>query len=273
MKFTHFTYVLAATALLWSCQSSGEKQGMEQFAEDTTFQAAHEKPDSIDFDGKGAMIEFAAADGKKGMAYSLKSAADTKNYLIVIHEWWGLNDQIKREAERLYDSLGNVNVLALDMYDGKSTTDADEAGKLMGELDEKRAQAIVDGALRYAGADARIATIGWCFGGGWSLRSSIMAGDRAAGCVMYYGMPVEKANEIAPLQADVLGIFAKQDNWINEPVVKKFEALAKATKKNLSVKWYDAEHAFANPSSPRYNEQAAQEANAEALSFLREHLQ
>lgn len=273
MKFQNLFYTLIATATLWSCQSSGGKQGMEQFAEDTSFQAAHESPEAIDFQGKGSVVEFPTPDGMTGKAYSLKSAADTKNYLIVIHEWWGLNDQIRREAERLADSLGNVNVLALDMYDGKSTTDTEEAGKLMGELDDKRAQAIVDGALQYAGAGARIATIGWCFGGGWSLRTSIKAGDRGAGCVIYYGMPVEKADELAPLKADVLGIFAKQDGWINEPVVKKFEALAKATKKNLSVKWYDAEHAFANPSSPRYNEQAAQEANAEALAFLREHLQ
>ena len=272
MKFTHLLTAALAMALLWSCQSSGEEKGMGQFTEDTTFKAAHEIPDSIDFDGAGDMIEFATPDGKSGAAYSLKSTTNTNNYLFVIHEWWGLNDQIKREAERLFDSLGNVNVLALDMYDGKVTDNPDEAGKLMGELNEDRALAIVNGALQYAGENARIATIGWCFGGGWSLRSSILAGDRGAGCVMYYGMPVEKADQLAPLQADVLGIFAKQDNWINEPVVKKFESLAKATGKDLEVKWYDAQHAFANPSSPRYDEEAAQKANAVALAFLQEHL-
>jgi carboxymethylenebutenolidase len=101
------------------------------------------------------------------------------------------------------------------------------------------------------------------------LRSSILAGERGAGCVIYYGMPVEKASELAPLKADVLGIFAKKDGWINDKVVNKFEGLAKATGKKLEVQWYDADHAFANPSSPRYNEQAAREANKKTLVFLR----
>jgi carboxymethylenebutenolidase len=83
---------------------------------------------------------------------------------------------------------------------------------------------------------------------------------------------VEKANELAPLQADVLGLFAKQDDWINEKVVGKFEALAKATGKNLEVHWYNAAHAFANPSGQRYNQEAAQQANKLALDFLRKHL-
>ena len=267
-------YTLLALSFFAACQSSAEKkEGMAQFAEDSAFQAAHERPEALNFQGRGEMMEFPTPDGKTGKAYTLKSAADSKNYLFVIHEWWGLNDQIKREAERLYDSLGNVTVLALDMYDGKSTSDPEEAGKLMGEVNNDRALAIVDGALTLAGDDARIATVGWCFGGGWSLRTSIQAGDRGAGCVVYYGMPVEKANELAPLKADVLGLFAKQDGWINEPVVKKFEALAKATGKKLDVHWYDADHAFANPSNPNYNQEVAAEANAVALAFLKGHLQ
>ena len=272
MKLTQIIFPLFALALLSACQSSGSKEGMAQFADESAFQAAHETPTPISFQGQGEMIQFPTSDGKTGSAYFLKAATDTKNHLLVIHEWWGLNDHIKKEAERLFAELGNVNVLALDIYDGKTTSNPEEAGKLMGEVKEERALAIVNGALQYVGNEARIATVGWCFGGGWSLRSSILAGDRGAGCVMYYGMPVEKANDLAPLKADVLGIFAKKDNWINEPVVKKFESLAKATGKNLQVQWYDADHAFANPSGQRYNEKAATEANALALSFLKEHL-
>lgn len=275
MKRTHSIFcTLLAVSLFAACQSSGGgKEGMAQFAEDTAFQAAHASPDSLAFQGRGEMIEFATPDGKTGSAYSLKSATDSKNFLFVIHEWWGLNDHIKKEAERLYDSLGNVNILALDMYDGKSTANPEEAGKLMGELNNDRALAIVDGALALAGDDARIATIGWCFGGGWSLRTSIQAGNRGVGCVMYYGMPVEKANELAPLKADVLGLFARKDEWINEKVVSNFQNLAKATGKKLEVHWYDADHAFANPSNPNYNQEVAAEANAVALGFLKEHLQ
>ena len=274
MKLTY--YVLStffALTLFAACQSSGgEKEGMAKFAEDTAFQAAHASPDSLAFQGKGEMIGFATPDGKRGSAYSLKSATDSKKYLFVIHEWWGLNDHIKKEAERLYDELGDVNVMALDIYDGKSTADPEEAGKIMGEVQEDRAVAIIKGALAMAGQDAKVATVGWCFGGGWSLRSSILAGDRGAGCVMYYGLPVEKADQLAPLKADVLGLFAKKDGWINEPVVQGFENLAKATGKKLEVHWYDADHAFANPSNPNYDQEAAGEANALALAFLKEHL-
>ena len=273
MKLTYHTLSLFfALALFTACQSSGEKKGMAQFSEDSSFQDVHEIPDSLGFQGKGEMVKFATPDGKMGVAYTLMGATETQNYLFVIHEWWGLNDHIKQEAERLHAALGNVHVMALDMYDGKSTTDPEEAGKIMGELEEERALAIINGALEVAGEEAKVATIGWCFGGGWSLRSSILAGDRGAGCVIYYGMPVEKADELAPLQADILGIFATQDGWINEPVVSKFESLTKATGKNLEVRWYEAEHAFANPSSPRYKEEAATEANAVALAFLKEHL-
>ena len=265
--------ILAAFALIrCSNPPSGEQTGgdsMAQFAKDSSFKDAHEKPEAIDFQGKGKMMEFRTPDGGMSKAYVVKPAETSNKFLIVIHEWWGLNDQIKQESERLADSLGNVNVMALDLYDGQVTDNPDEAGKIMNAIKPERCEAIITGALAVAGKDGRVATIGWCFGGGWSLRSSILAADRGAGCVMYYGMPVEKANELAPMQADVLGIFAKKDGWINEKVVNNFTALAKATGKKLDVRWYDADHAFANPSSPRYNESAAQEANKVALDFLR----
>jgi len=268
--------ILAVFALVrCTNQPSGEQSGgdsMAKFTKDSSFADAHEKPEDIDFQGKGTMVEFRTPDGGMAKAYTIKPASTTNKFLFVIHEWWGLNDQIKQEAERLADELGDVTVMALDLYDGQVTDNPEAAGKIMNAIKQERCEAIINGALAIAGKDGRVATIGWCFGGGWSLRSSILAGDRGAGCVLYYGMPVEKANELAPLQADVLGIFAEKDGWINEKVVGNFTALAKATGKNLDVRWYDAEHAFANPSSPRYNEAAAQEANKLALDFLRKKL-
>lgn len=245
---------------------------MAQFTKDENFKDAHEKPADIGFDGKGEMAEFATPDGSTGKAYSLKSTTPSNKYLFVIHEWWGLNDQVKQESERLFGELGNVNVMALDLYDGNVTDDPEKAGSFMKAIEQERCEAIINGALAVAGKNAKVATIGWCFGGGWSLRSSILAGEQGAGCIMYYGMPVERADEIAPLKADVLGIFAEHDGWINRKVITPFEGLAKATGKNLDVHWFDAEHAFANPSSPRYNEAAAQEANGLALAFLKEKL-
>ncbi|MCB0519866.1 MAG: dienelactone hydrolase family protein [Lewinellaceae bacterium] len=269
-----------ALLFLASCSNApaGDKateeasDAMAKFTSDSEFKDAHEKPAAINFQGKGEMMEFRTPDGGMAKAYAVKQNPRTTKYLFVIHEWWGLNDQIKQEADRLFDSLGNVTVMALDLYDGQVTDNPDEAGKIMNAVKPERCEAIIKGALAVAGKDGEVATIGWCFGGGWSLRSSILAEGRGAGCVMYYGMPVEKVEELAPLNAPILGLFAKKDGWINEPVINKFEQLCKATGEHLEVHWFDADHAFANPSSPRYNEAAAQEANKLALAFLREKL-
>ena len=280
----HLIFFAMALGLIFtSCQNSGKSGGqaegeaadssdMAQFADDDKFKGAHETPMELKFEGTGQMIEFDTPDGQKGSAYALMAAEPTNNYLFVIHEWWGLNDHIKAEAERLFGYLGNTNVMALDLYDGKVATDPDKAGEFMQSIKEERARAIIQGAINKAGEGARIGTIGWCFGGGWSLKSSIMAGDKGVACVIYYGMPVQNAKEIAPLKAPILGIFAKQDEWITPEVAQKFENLAKATGKSVETHIYDADHAFANPSSPRYNEEAAQQANQVAWAFLKERL-
>jgi carboxymethylenebutenolidase len=282
MRIKYLLLLLPALFLAVACSNSSsetadgdsEGEGMEQFADDKEFQDQHETPAKMDFDGAGEMVTFATPDGQEGSAYAILPDNPTENYLFVIHEWWGLNDQIKKEADRLASELEGTTVMALDLYDGNVTDDQAQAGKYMEQASAKpdRLEAIIKGALAKAGEDAKVATIGWCFGGGWSLRTSILAGDQGAGCVMYYGMPVEKADQIAPLKADILGIFAKEDKWINEEVIGKFEGLAKATGKDIETHWFEADHAFANPSSPRYNEEAAQKANTLALNFLKEHL-
>ena len=275
-NITLLSFAMFALFALTRCTNDkvAEQGGdaMAKFTSDDNFTKAHEAPQPIDYQAKGEMLNLRTPDGGMTKVYVVKTAEPTHKFLFVIHEWWGLNDQIKREADSLADSLGNVTVVALDLYDGQVTANPDEAGKIMGSVKPERSEAIVKGALAYAGKDGKVATIGWCFGGGWSLRTSILAAERGAGCVMYYGMPVEKAEELAALQVDVLGIFAEQDKWINREVIGKFEALAKATGKKVENHWFVAEHAFANPTSPRYNGAAAQEANALALAFLREKL-
>lgn len=244
---------------------------MAKFTTDESFKGVHEIPENLDFQPRGEMVSFPTADGKEGQAYVLRSTAPSTKHLIVIHEWWGLNDHVKLEAEHLFDSLG-VNVWALDLYDGQVAQDRESAGNLMQSREQVRLETIIRGAMDQWGPQARVATIGWCFGGGWSLRASILAGEKSVGCVMYYGMPVESAADLVPLKADVLGLFASKDQWINAEVVRKFAALCQATGKKFDYHFYDADHAFANPSSPRYNDAAAQEANGLALSFLKQKL-
>jgi carboxymethylenebutenolidase len=190
----------------------------------------------------------------------------------MIHEWWGLNGYIKQEAEKLQKELGNVNVYALDLYDGKVADNAQDAGRYMGEVKEDRARAIIQGAIDRAGKKAKIYTIGWCFGGGWSLQASLMAGKQGRGCVMYYGMPESDLAKLKKLNADVLGIFAEKDAWITPAVVATFEKNMKDAGKKITVKSYDADHAFANPSNPKYSKEFAEDAHQRALAFFREHL-
>lgn len=260
-----------------ACQNSGQQgDDMGQFAEEEEFKDQHETPEKIDFKGNGSMATFDIAGGESGSAYVVGSR-DAEYVLLMIHEWWGLNDHIKQEADRLAAELGNVNVMALDMYDGKVADTPDKAGELMQSVKQERLEAIINGGVDFISSKMKstpkIATVGWCFGGGWSLRASILVGDRGAGCVMYYGMPVQTAEELAPLEADILGIFAAQEQWINKEVVSKFDKLTKATGKNFEYHFFEADHAFANPSSPRYNEEAATKANDLVLTFLKEKLQ
>jgi len=217
-------------------------------------------------------VEVNQATRKEGSAYMVKSKTDSDKYLFVIHEWWGLNDHIKQEAERYAKALENVNVMALDLYDSNVADNPDDAARFMKAVSEERAEAIVKGALAVAGENAKIGTVGWCFGGGWSLKSALLAGKQADACVIYYGMPVNDAKQLATLDTDVLGIWADKDQWITPEVAKKFGSVMKATGKKFISHSFDADHAFANPSSERYVETAATEANKIALEYLKERL-
>jgi carboxymethylenebutenolidase len=180
--------------------------------------------------------------------------------LFVFQEWWGLNDHIKKEAEHLYGDLKNVNVMAIDLYDGNVASTREDAQKLMSGMSDARARAIVNGALAFAGKGSKVATIGWCMGGAWSLQTAIEGGKQVKGCVMYYGFPEMNVDKLKRLQTDVLGIFAEQDAFINVETVKSFEGKVKEAGKTIVVFNYVAGHAFANPSNPDFNKQATEDA-------------
>ncbi|MGD1841898.1 MAG: dienelactone hydrolase family protein [Thermonemataceae bacterium] len=243
-----------------------------RFASDDEFNQKH--PNPIPYQHKsdvGRTIIFKAADGTDAYGYELKAEEPTDQYLFVIHEWWGLNGYIKKEAEKLYNDLG-VNVIALDLYDHKIATNREEAAKYMQAVSKARAEAIIEGALNYVGNKADIYTIGWCFGGGWSLQTSIMAGKQAAGCVMYYGMPEKEVDRLKKLKTDVLGIFANKEKWITPEVVDTFAENMDKANKTLVLKRFDAEHAFANPSNPQYDKEATEAAYKATISFLQERI-
>jgi len=246
------------------------------FASNKDFNAAHSAPRSyvhVSTEG-GKMIQFKCPDSKEANGYLIMSNKKTDNWIIVIQEWWGLNDNIKRQSENLFKDLGNVNVLAIDMYDGKLATDRETAGKYMQEFKQERGDMIVKGALDYMGKKAKVGTVGWCFGGGQSLLASLAAGNQASACVIYYGMPVDDVERLKKLNCDVLTIWPTQDKWINKEMMDKFDANMKKAGKNVTIKPYEADHAFANPSNAMgtYNEAAAKDAYSNTLAFFKARL-
>ncbi len=245
-------------------------QQFAMLAASNKFVMAHKKPLPLHFQSNiGKAITYKTADGKTANAFEFKAKNPTNNYLLVVHEWWGLNDWVKKESEKIYTDLGNVNVIDMDLYDGKVATTPQDAGKYMQSVTEDRAKTIINGAIAYVGPKAHIYTIGWCFGGGWSLQTTLLAGKQAAGCVMYYGMPEQNLAALKALNCDVLGNFANKDQWINTKVAAKFEADMKTAGKKLYLNQYDADHGFANPSSPAYNSPATTAAYGKSIAFLK----
>lgn len=266
-------FIQAQTKSCCSVSSNVTKQNAAM-ALNESFAQAHAEPKAFVLESpKGEMIEFATADGKVGKAYLINSVKKSKKYLFVFHEWWGLNDHIKREAEHFYTDLKDVNVMAIDLYDGMIATNREDASKYMNGLSDARARAIVNGAFAYVGKKAKVATLGWCMGGAWSLQAAIEGTKNVKACVMYYGFPEMNVAKLQRLETDILGIFAEKDAFINIETVKQFEGKVAEAGKKIVVFNYVAVHAFANPSNPDFNEQATKDAyENKVLPYLKKKL-
>ena len=251
-----------------NCCSATEE--FAAFGKSMAFVSLHEAPEPFEFvPAGGEMKTIKTSDNINANIYEVRSPQASDNYIFLFHEWWGLNDYIRQEAEMIRRNVGNVTVIAVDLYDGKVATSPDSARVYVGQVNEVRARTIIKAAIDYAGTNAKIATLGWCFGGGWSMQSALMLGKQAVGCVIYYGMPEKDVKKISTLNCDVLGIFGSQDKFINTDVVKEFEKNMKTAKKKLEVKIYNADHAFANPSNPHHDKAMTADANAVTIKFLR----
>jgi carboxymethylenebutenolidase len=196
--------------------------------------------------------------------------------IIVIHEWWGLNDGVRAMSDRLAGE-GYI-VLAIDLYGGKTAETPAESRDLMlnvvenREFAESNIRQAYDWLKTTAGAP-RIASLGWCFGGGWSLNTALLFPNELDAAVIYYGQVIEDEAVLEPLNVPILGLFAAEDRGIKVESVNAFAAAMEKLGKNFEIEIFpDVGHAFANPTGNNYNEAAAEAAWTRALSFLGLHL-
>ena len=234
----------------------------------------------------GSTISAWAAEGKP---VSYKSGDETVNAtlytpqgkgpfpaLVVIHEWWGLNDWVKEQASKLADQ-GYVT-LAIDLYRGKVATTSDQAHELMRGVPNDRANRDLLAASSFLRSQknvdpAKVGDIGWCMGGGYALDLAI-ADPKLKAAVINYGHLASDKATLQKINAAVLGIFGGQDGGIPPADVKKFEADLKSLGKTAEIKIFpDAGHAFENPNNKQgYRPDDAKQAWELTTAFLAKYL-
>ncbi|MDH3313699.1 MAG: dienelactone hydrolase family protein [Nitrosopumilus sp.] len=212
---------------------------------------------------------FGKSDG-----YLAKPAADGQYPAIVmIHEWWGLTDNIKQMAEKLA-SHGYV-VLAIDLYEGQVGTTADEARQLRTSFEQAQWTENMNSAVSYLEeqySPSSLGSIGWCFGGGQSLNLALN-NEYMDATVIYYGQIVTDTEELSKINWPVLGIFAELDNGIPPETVNEFEmSLDEVGIENDITIYPGVNHAFANPSGDRYAPDESKDAWQKTLTFFEENL-
>jgi carboxymethylenebutenolidase len=207
---------------------------------------------------------------------ALPSGGGKHPALIAIHEWWGLNDWVKDEAQK-FAAQGYV-VLAIDLYRGRVATTPDEAHELMRGVPDDRGIRDLEAAFAYLASrpdvDAsKIADVGWCMGGGYSIKLAVDQ-PKLAACIVNYGpLPTDPAN-IAKIHATVMGNFGADDRGITPASVKAFDAAMKSAGKSTDIKIYDgAGHAFENPNNKDgYRPEATADAWTRMTAFLKKTL-
>lgn len=195
--------------------------------------------------------------------------------LVVIHEWWGLNDNIRTATRRLAGE--GYRALAVDLYADSTADTPDRAQTLMKQATGAPEALMANlraahDQLQSAGA-ARVGILGWCFGGGMTFRALADRPAAFAAAVPYYGTPESMtADVLQQLETPVQAHFGRQDNVVPTKQVEALQSRLDGTGADVQIYEYDAGHAFANPSGENYDAEAAATAWDRTTSFLQEHL-
>ncbi len=221
----------------------------------------------------GKMIEFKRPDGKTCPGY-LATASDDASLpgFVVIQEWWGLNDQIKKTADRLADA--GYRALVPDLYRGKVAKAADEANHLMTGLNfPDAAGQDIRGALQYLKQTSKKAVVGgFCLGGALTLLCAGHVPEMDAGAC-FYGIPPTESLDPKSIKIPLICHFADYDDWCTPAKVNELEAGLKQSKSKYEIYRYKAQHAFMNEARPEvYDAQSAKTAWERTLTFLKQAL-
>ena len=211
-----------------------------------------------------------------GILFQPQGAPGKHPGLIVIHEWWGLNDWIKQQSQQFADQ-GYV-ALAVDLYRGKVAADAEMAHELMRGLPQDRGVRDLVAAANWLAKQPdvdpnRIGAIGWCMGGGYAAQLAVNDPNLKAVVINYGSLPTDKS-ALERIHAKVLGNFGGLDRGITPDDVHAFEAAMQSLGKPVDAKIYpDAGHAFENPSNAEgYKPQDASDAEHRSSEFLKAQL-
>jgi carboxymethylenebutenolidase len=222
----------------------------------------------------GTRITFKRPDGKGAQGYLAKPAGANAPGIVVIQEWWGLQDQIRGICDR-YASAG-FEALAPDLYSGTVVPyhDREAAGKEMGSLNFLDAtEQTVRGAVLYLRqTGAKVGLTGFCMGGAVTVIGACRIPEISA-AVCFYGIPPEAVAKPADIQVPLQGHFANNDDWCSPQVVDAFQSGLKAANRTHELFRYDADHGFVNEQRPEaHNRICAEQAWDRALDFWKRHL-
>ncbi len=222
----------------------------------------------------GQMVSF-ATNGVQVEGYLAPSPTGTGAGVVVIQEWWGLVPHIKDVVDRL--SQAGYTAFAPDLYHGKTTTEPDEAAKLMMSLRIEQAAKDLAGACDYLRSHEattdRLGTVGFCMGGGLSLYTATLRPVDA--CVVYYGvLPPGAEPDLSMLGGPVIGHYGEEDAFVPPKAAKELEQRILSVRKHAL--FYDYEgvgHAFFNDTRPEaYSQEAAMTSWERTLAFFHQHL-
>lgn len=226
----------------------------------------------------GKEVEYFSRAGEPITGYLAEPKEASKDLpaIIVIHEWWGLNDNIRAMTRRLAGE--GYRALAVDLYNSETADTPEAARRLMNKTmnNDKAALVNLSAARRWLEDKynpSKMGIIGWCFGGGWSLRGALNMKENVDAVVMYYGEVITDESQLADLQAPLLGIFGAEDQGIPVENVREFDKTLAQLDKEARIQIFEnAGHAFANPSGKNYNKETAQTAWELTTNFFEEHL-